>query len=347
MRFCCWGWETPGVLSNIADPGVTSECACYTKRAHPLAVYRTSTDVEFVSACAWLQGERVGERGPDREGKDRGEMRWRRRVLVRRRNIKLKPVNKSLVALRALMRVAVSVRISAEDFSNLFDVVELCSVNPDSYDEESTPASWAITEHEGCWLPGSSAGGSRKYNSTVQIWITVHSSFTGILSVARCCCLCFFPQKHSGKIPSIRWSSKRRTRMRMRTMTTTWGTMARMAMMKWKIRLWPQIRRREPRSRSRKSNVARCWWSCCRKTEGRGINSTSCTSPFTSIRCYIYPALTFQHLNSFSWHTHVTHSLFFPGSFWGEYLPIINNLYKIKLTWELFSFLSNCFFFFT
>lgn len=157
----------------------------------------------------------------------------------------------------------------------------------------------------------------------------------------------FSPQKHSGKIPSIRWSSKRRTRMRMRTMTTTWGTMARMAMMKWKIRLWPQIRRREPRSRSRKWNVARCWWSCCRKTEGRGINSTSCTSPFTSIRCYIYPALTFQHLNSFSWHTHVTRSLFFPGSFWGKYLPIINNLYKIKLTWELFSFLSNCFFFFS
>uniref|UniRef100_A0A3Q2UTM6 Calpain 12 n=1 Tax=Haplochromis burtoni TaxID=8153 RepID=A0A3Q2UTM6_HAPBU len=56
--------------------------------------------------------------------------------------------------------------ISAEDFSNLFDVVELCSVNPDSYDEESTLASWAITEHEGCWLLGSSAGGSRKYNKT-------------------------------------------------------------------------------------------------------------------------------------------------------------------------------------
>lgn len=54
---------------------MTSECARYTKRARPLAVYRTSTDVEFVSACAWLQGERVGERGPDREGKDRGEMR--------------------------------------------------------------------------------------------------------------------------------------------------------------------------------------------------------------------------------------------------------------------------------
>lgn len=99
------------------------------------------------------------------------------------------------------MRVAVSVRISAEDFSNLFDVVELCSVNPDSYDEESTPASWAITEHEGCWLPGSSAGGSRKYNSTVQIWITVHSSFTGILSVARCCCLCFFPPETFWKNP--------------------------------------------------------------------------------------------------------------------------------------------------
>ncbi|XP_056297841.1 calpain-12 [Pseudoliparis swirei] len=58
--------------------------------------------------------------------------------------------------------------ISAEDFSSLFDVVELCSVNPDTLVEENSPASlsstWTISEHEGFWVPGSSAGGSRKYN---------------------------------------------------------------------------------------------------------------------------------------------------------------------------------------
>ncbi|TNN01780.1 hypothetical protein fugu_011162 [Takifugu bimaculatus] len=50
-------------------------------------------------------------------------------------------------------------------------VVELCSVNPDTLTEENPPASpvpppsstWTISEHEGFWVPGSSAGGSRKY----------------------------------------------------------------------------------------------------------------------------------------------------------------------------------------
>lgn len=62
-------------------------------------------------------------------------------------------------------------RISADDFSKLFNVVELCNVNPDSLDEvaesssPSTQAAWSITEHEGAWVPGSSAGGSRRYNS--------------------------------------------------------------------------------------------------------------------------------------------------------------------------------------
>lgn len=63
--------------------------------------------------------------------------------------------------------------ISAEDFSSLFDVVELCSVNPDTLVEGNTPASlsssaslsaWTISEHEGTWVLGSSAGGSRRYN---------------------------------------------------------------------------------------------------------------------------------------------------------------------------------------
>ena len=61
------------------------------------------------------------------------------------------------------------IRISAEDFSRLFDSVELCSVNPDTLTEEKAPASassagsWTISEHEGAWVPGSSAGGRRRY----------------------------------------------------------------------------------------------------------------------------------------------------------------------------------------
>uniref|UniRef100_UPI0037E8312C calpain-12 n=1 Tax=Semicossyphus pulcher TaxID=241346 RepID=UPI0037E8312C len=65
--------------------------------------------------------------------------------------------------------------ISAEDFSSLFDIVELCSVNPDTLVEGTTPASpsspaapstWTISEHEGLWITGSSAGGSRRYKKS-------------------------------------------------------------------------------------------------------------------------------------------------------------------------------------
>ncbi|XP_058489751.1 calpain-12 isoform X1 [Solea solea] len=65
--------------------------------------------------------------------------------------------------------------INAEDFCRLFDIVELCSLRPDSLDETKTPvspsapvpqATWTISEHEGLWVTGSSAGGSRKYNRT-------------------------------------------------------------------------------------------------------------------------------------------------------------------------------------
>lgn len=68
----------------------------------------------------------------------------------------------------------VSIRISTEDLSRLFDIVELCSVNPDTLVEgqnplspssPSSPTTWTISEHEGCWVSGSSAGGSRRYNS--------------------------------------------------------------------------------------------------------------------------------------------------------------------------------------
>ncbi|MEQ2225462.1 hypothetical protein ILYODFUR_017703 [Ilyodon furcidens] len=59
--------------------------------------------------------------------------------------------------------------ISVDDFSRMFNIVELCSVNPDSLEEEDTSVSqstWTISEHKGSWVPGSSAGGSRKYNKS-------------------------------------------------------------------------------------------------------------------------------------------------------------------------------------
>ncbi|XP_072248498.1 calpain-12 [Leuresthes tenuis] len=57
--------------------------------------------------------------------------------------------------------------ISADDFSSLFDIVELCSVNPETH-EAGNPAAakstWNVSEHEGSWESGSSAGGSRRYH---------------------------------------------------------------------------------------------------------------------------------------------------------------------------------------
>lgn len=74
------------------------------------------------------------------------------------------------------MGILASARISVDDLSRLFDVVELCSVSPDTLTEENPPASpvpppsstWTISEHEGFWAPGSSAGGSRKYKRAFQ-----------------------------------------------------------------------------------------------------------------------------------------------------------------------------------
>ncbi|XP_030235851.1 calpain-12 [Gadus morhua] len=60
--------------------------------------------------------------------------------------------------------------ISAEDFSQQFDTVELCSVNPQTLDPPgrapsapAAPSVWDITEHQGAWRRGSTAGGSRRY----------------------------------------------------------------------------------------------------------------------------------------------------------------------------------------
>ncbi|MBN3310413.1 CAN2 protein, partial [Amia calva] len=54
--------------------------------------------------------------------------------------------------------------IKADYFSSLFTTVEMCSLNPDALDD--TPSSWRITSHQGAWVPGCSAGGSRKYRRT-------------------------------------------------------------------------------------------------------------------------------------------------------------------------------------
>ncbi|XP_037324873.2 calpain-12 [Pungitius pungitius] len=57
--------------------------------------------------------------------------------------------------------------ISAEDFGRLFNVVEICSVNPDNLEEQNiSPYTWSISEYKGCWVSGSSAGGSCKYNQS-------------------------------------------------------------------------------------------------------------------------------------------------------------------------------------
>ncbi|XP_061073894.1 calpain-12 [Conger conger] len=55
--------------------------------------------------------------------------------------------------------------ISVEDFSSLFETVELCSLNPDSIvDGHVVPSSaWTLSSHHGSWVPGCSAGGSRRY----------------------------------------------------------------------------------------------------------------------------------------------------------------------------------------
>uniref|UniRef100_A0A6Q2ZM07 Calpain 12 n=1 Tax=Esox lucius TaxID=8010 RepID=A0A6Q2ZM07_ESOLU len=78
--------------------------------------------------------------------------------------------------------------ISVEDFSQLFNTVEMCSVEPDpivdedtSTDPPATPASdWTLTSYKGSWVPGSTAGGnstnSRSYwkNPQFQLNLAEH-----------------------------------------------------------------------------------------------------------------------------------------------------------------------------
>ncbi|KAI1893223.1 hypothetical protein AGOR_G00121490 [Albula goreensis] len=55
--------------------------------------------------------------------------------------------------------------INMEEFSTLFDTVEMCSMNPDSLlgGHNAAPSSWTISSHHSSWVPGCSAGGSRRY----------------------------------------------------------------------------------------------------------------------------------------------------------------------------------------
>nr|XP_029529011.1 calpain-9-like [Oncorhynchus nerka] len=60
--------------------------------------------------------------------------------------------------------------MNVEDFTRLFDTVELCSVNPEPIVDGETPDSpaaptsaWTLSSHKGSWVPGSTAGGSRSY----------------------------------------------------------------------------------------------------------------------------------------------------------------------------------------
>ncbi|KAJ8385049.1 hypothetical protein AAFF_G00195790 [Aldrovandia affinis] len=55
--------------------------------------------------------------------------------------------------------------INVEEFSTLFDTVEMCNVSPDSLGEGHgvSASAWTISSHHGSWVPGCSAGGSRRY----------------------------------------------------------------------------------------------------------------------------------------------------------------------------------------
>lgn len=49
-------------------------------------------------------------------------------------------------------------------------------MSPDSLEEgdaSASPGAWVISEHKGSWVPGFSAGGSRRYNSTLTVVVAV------------------------------------------------------------------------------------------------------------------------------------------------------------------------------
>eukprot|EP00062_Callorhinchus_milii_P023154 gi/632981696/ref/XP_007907734.1/ PREDICTED: calpain-1 catalytic subunit-like [Callorhinchus milii] len=51
------------------------------------------------------------------------------------------------------------------DFLEHFDVLEICSLTPDSLDD-GNPGKWTMSCHQGSWKPGFSAGGNTSYRDT-------------------------------------------------------------------------------------------------------------------------------------------------------------------------------------
>ncbi|CAM9584864.1 unnamed protein product [Lampetra planeri] len=67
--------------------------------------------------------------------------------------------------------------MSVEEFTRFFSTIEICSFNPEETEGTDSaeaapgtpaPPSWALTTHDGRWIPGCSAGGCRKYK--VSFW---------------------------------------------------------------------------------------------------------------------------------------------------------------------------------
>ncbi|XP_061407162.1 calpain-8-like [Lethenteron reissneri] len=67
--------------------------------------------------------------------------------------------------------------MSVEEFTKFFSTIEICSFNPEETEGTDSaeaapgtpaPPSWALTTHDGRWIPGCSAGGCRKYK--VSFW---------------------------------------------------------------------------------------------------------------------------------------------------------------------------------
>ncbi|KAJ7990438.1 hypothetical protein DPEC_G00300320 [Dallia pectoralis] len=76
--------------------------------------------------------------------------------------------------------------ISMEDFSRLYNTVEMCSVEPDPMVDEDTGTdspdtpTWALTSYKGSWVTGSTAGGNSTYirsywkNPQFQLMLVEH-----------------------------------------------------------------------------------------------------------------------------------------------------------------------------
>lgn len=78
-------------------------------------------------------------------------------------------------------------------------------MSPDTLDEENTqdspavsgPSAWTISEHEGFWAAGSTAGGSRRYKSMYMTLSLDKYDFN--INLNQLFDLVFLSQKHFGR----------------------------------------------------------------------------------------------------------------------------------------------------